>query len=125
MSRTVEHRVTVLRSLVAATSPGAIGYLANIGRFAARHPELTHLHGTTHNEAFHRELKSFYRNVMTQSKSHAILVAKVVTFAKLVSSVMQRGEYTTGMRQVELLKAFVRELSIYGLPKRRRVNVKS
>ena len=103
-------KTTVRQSLECATSPANLEYIQNIGRFGKRHPDVQLLSGTSHNEAYHMELKAFWRNVMSQSAFHAKLIAKVATTAKLLALLMGRTELTFDMEQVDLIKAFLHEL---------------
>jgi hypothetical protein len=89
LKRKVESRVTVLGSLTAAMRPEATGYMMNMSKFAARNPDVDLMYGTTRNEAFHKQLKSFFRNVIFQTGRHAEGVAAVATMAKLVSGAME------------------------------------
>ena len=119
MRRTIgtgKKKTTVKSSLKAALAPAAVGYLMNIGRFLARNPDVATLHGTTHNEAYHKELKSFLRNVMRQTRRHAQMIAGVATFVKLVSSVMNTAHCVVRYEQVDLLNAFNQTLLANGLP---------
>ena len=72
------------------------------------------LSGTTHNEAYHKELKAFFRNVMKQSAAHARMIADVATIVKLIALMMQKAEVSREHRQVDLLLAFAREFSSSG-----------
>jgi hypothetical protein len=83
-----------------------LGYLVNIGRFVARHPTVDMLHGTTHNEAYHLDLKAFNRNVMKQTRRHAKVVAKCATAVKLIASVMGTAGCVRECRQVQRMTAF-------------------
>ena len=114
MQRSVGKGVTVLGSLMTATEPAELGYIMNVGRFIARNREIPVLHGTTHNEAYHLELKAFFRNVMSQSARHARMIARIATVAKLVASAMQRADLTRQHRQVVLLKMFLKEFADRG-----------
>jgi hypothetical protein len=91
--------VTVLSSLTAATSPVQLGYLFNLPRFIARNPTHAVMYGTTRNEAFHAELKAFFRNIVKQTKRNAEHVASVVTLVKLVAGGMQRCALQRDHRQ--------------------------
>ena len=53
-------------------------------------------------------MKAFWRNVMVQLGRNAELIAAVVTFAKLVVSQMQRGEFCKNLREHELLRIAAR-----------------
>ena len=67
MERKVEGHTTILASLTHATSPNQLAYLQNFGLFVAKHPHIDVMYGTTRNEAFHKQLLSFFRNVMFQT----------------------------------------------------------
>lgn len=99
-------KVSVFASLQAAMGPTEVGYLQNIGRFAARYPCARMLHGTTHNEAYHLELKAFFRNVMRQSRQHARMVCAIATVAKLVAGYLGGAETVVEVNQVNALTAF-------------------
>jgi hypothetical protein len=110
MARKVAKGTTVKQSLIHATSPLNLEYLANIGRFGSRNPSVQLLTGTTHNEAYHLELKSFFRNVMHQTKEHAQLICKVATLSKLIALVMSKAELSVEMRQADSIKNFIQAL---------------
>ena len=92
-----------------------MGYVLNVGRFGARNPKVTMLHGTTHNEAFHLELKAFFRNVMHQTSEHAVMICKIVTLVKLIYSVMSTSCCLTQQDQSSRLRAFMKTLQSDGL----------
>ena len=115
MARKVDAQSTVLRSLVFATSPREMGYVLNVGRFVARHPNVTMLHGTRHNEAFHMELKAFFRNVMRQTREHAVIICKMVNLVKLVCSVVSTACCLTQQDRSSRLRAFMQTLQSDGL----------
>jgi hypothetical protein len=100
LTRRVDGGTTVLASLVAATTPKALGYVMNIGRFVARHPHVGIMQGTTSNEAYHMELKSYFRNVMVQTKRHARMISQVATLTKLIALSLKRRSVSrcTGRR---------------------------
>ena len=68
---------SVLSSLAHATRPEGLEYLMNFARFVQRYPQETVPYGTTRNEAFHRQLKSFFRNIMHQSARNARIVCDI------------------------------------------------
>ena len=71
MKRKVESKVTVMGPLTAAMRPEATGYMMNMAKFAARNPSVKLMYATTPKEAFHKQLKSFFRNVIFQTGRHA------------------------------------------------------
>ena len=58
-----EHSGTVRGSLSFAVRPQGLEYLMNGPRFFARNPTVQSVYGTTRNEAFHRQLKGYWRIV--------------------------------------------------------------
>ena len=68
----------------ALLTPG-LGYLQNHSVAARRHPQAM-MYGTTRNEAYHQQLKTFYRNIFVQTGRNACLVAKLATTAKLLAA---------------------------------------
>ena len=93
-------------SLEFATSPTEVEYLLNISRYISRNPDVKVMYGTTRNEAFHNQLKAYYRNVMLQTGRNATLVASIVTAAKLVSGTLRVGhEVTVSHAENQLLQA--------------------
>ena len=86
MQKHTGKRVKVINSLVHATSALALEYLFNNTRFIARNPHIEIMYGTTRNEAFHLELKSFFRNIRGVRARRAQLIGEVVTVAKLLVS---------------------------------------
>ena len=67
MARKVDgkSKTTVLASLQFATRPRALEYLMNNSRFFARNPALQGVFEATRNEAFHKQLKGYWRNVIS------------------------------------------------------------
>ena len=59
---------------------------------------------TTRNEAFHRQLKAFYRNVMVQSARNATVVAAIATLSQLIAGGMARAATSTKVSQSDLLR---------------------
>ena len=47
---------------------------------------------------------------MHQTKRHAGLISKVATISKLVALVMRKADLTTGIQQVDAIKAFIAAL---------------
>ena len=103
MTRRLPKGGTVLASLSAATTPVALEYLMNGPRFFARNPNVPHGYGTTKNKAFHRQLKSFFRNITQQSGRNAQVVAGVATLAKLVAGHMSRAQVVREIREKDLI----------------------
>ena len=62
-----------------------------------------HGYGTTQNEAFHLQLKSFFRNITQQSGRNAQVVAGVATLAKLVAGHMSRAQVVREIREKDLI----------------------
>ena len=73
MKRKTGKKTTILKSLTNSVQPVNLEYLANHARFVARNTEVDVMNGTLPNEAFHRELKALFRNLMGTSpaKNHA------------------------------------------------------
>ena len=72
------------------------------------------MYGTTHNEAFHSQLKPFYRNIMIETARDARTVSAVATTAKLIAGYAKYHTIlTTPHEDHESLRAaaaaFVRE----------------
>ena len=105
MAKTIgKSHTTVLSSLEHALRPVGLEYLLNGARFIGRNPDIPVMYGTTRNEAFHMQLKSFWRNVMWQTSRNAKVVASLVTFAKLMVGQIQSTCYTTNKPEHELLR---------------------
>ena len=85
LRRSAGSGTTVIGSLKRATSSIELGYIQNFCKFVAMHPGMDVIFGTTRNEAFHLQLKAFYRNVMHQTARHARCVANVATLVKLLA----------------------------------------
>ena len=73
-------------------------------RFAARNPDVQMVYGTTRNEAFHLQLKGFWRNIMHQTRGNAMVAASVVLIVKLLASQVAKGNYKKCIREHELLR---------------------
>ena len=128
MSKKTEGRSTVQSSLENATTVQELGYVKNFCKFVANNPSLEVMFGTTRNEAFHKQLKTFYRNVMHQLRRHALCVAAVATFAKLFAGFLQRHQefQTSSNREhtlLEQLAAFLLAESPIKFEPRMRFNV--
>jgi hypothetical protein len=95
---------TVLSSLKFATSPSKMGYLMNGPKFGARNPQLKAAFGTLANEAFHRQLVSFFRNIYVQTGRNADRVLNIMTFVKLVGAQLQKTSRTAPLREHELMR---------------------
>ena len=76
----------------------------NMSRFAARRPDVDVMYGATRNEAFHKQPKGFFRNVIFQTGRHAKGFAAVATLAKLVAGGMG-CDLTRHHEEVDLLKS--------------------
>ena len=105
MQRIIDGKTTVLASLVHATSPGQLGYLQNFAQFVSSHPDLDVMYGTTQNEAFHSQLKSFFRNIMFQTRRNAHVIFQIVTFAKLLAGATSKASTMQEKEKHELLRA--------------------
>ena len=57
------------------------------------------MYGTTRNEAFHNQLKAFFRNVMHQTGRNAGNVCRVVTLSKLLAGAVGRSQLTRKVRE--------------------------
>eukprot|EP00973_Karenia_brevis_P040920 5662360-Karenia_brevis.AAC.1 len=84
MPKRTGKNTNVLGSLTFATSPQQLAYLQNYAKFIAEHPDIDVMYGTTKNEAFHAQLKSYFRNVMIQTRRNAKAVCQIATLAKLI-----------------------------------------
>ena len=60
-------------------------------------------YGTTSNEAFHNEIKGFFRNVRFCIGRFAKSHAQIITAAKLIYNILKRQGYTTVRSQSDLL----------------------
>ena len=83
LKKKTDGKTKVQASLEKATTLEELGYIKNFCKFVANHPTMEVIFGTTRNEAFHKQLKSFYRNVMFQTHRNALRVADIATLAKL------------------------------------------
>ena len=64
------------------------------------------MYGTTRNEAFHQQLKSYFRNVMLQTRRHAKVVFKVATLGKVLAGTLTKIDLIhTSDKEHELLCA--------------------
>ena len=99
-------KTTVMGSLKHATSSNELGYIRNFCKFVATHPGMDIPFGTTRNEAFHRQLKAFYRNVMHQTARHARCIANVATLAKLFAGYLRHSgkNLTRSIAECDLLR---------------------
>ena len=62
------------------------------------------MYGTTNAEAFHSQLKPFFRNVMIQTRRNATVVCMVATLAKLVVGTLTTVPIITERAEHELLR---------------------
>ena len=85
MGRSTGKRSTVRSSLVDAFSKGKVGYIINYGLFVARNRDVDMPTGTTANEAFANQLKTWFRNVLFQTGRNANIVLAIATLAKLIA----------------------------------------
>lgn len=108
--RKIEGGTTVRASLEAATAPAQAEYLMNLSRFVARNPTLTVPYGTTKNEAFHNQLKGYFREVVHQTRRNAEYVARVATLAKLVAASVDSARLTREYYEADVLRAACRVL---------------
>ncbi len=95
---------TVLASLEHATRPRQLECLMNLSRFAARSPHIPTMYGTTRHEAFHLQLKAFFRNVMFQTKRNATVVAQVATLSKLIAACIRKADLIANHFEFECLR---------------------
>ena len=98
---------TVLSSLQHATSSQNLGYLMNLSLFAKRNPTVEIIFGTTRNEAFHMQLKSFFRNIYHQTGRNATLIYQVATLVKLIAGNISKCSATSVFREHQLLRSVV------------------
>ena len=99
----IKGSATILGSLAHTTRAQGLEYLMNCSRFVQRHPGEIVQYGTTGNEAFHNQLKAWFRNVFVQTARNAILVCSVACFSKLIASTLQRCDLTREYGEHELL----------------------
>ena len=72
-------------------------------------------YSTTRNEAFHNQLKGFFRNVFQQTGRNAQMICKVATFAKLVVGVMARETTTSQQHEHQLLQVVAQTWTSCGI----------
>ena len=101
MRRIVDKKTTIFSSLQYSTAPAMLGYLMNLPRYIARNPHAQTMFGTTGNEAFHNQLKGWFRNVFFQTARNAELVCQVATSAKLLAGTLQQCRMTSALREHE------------------------
>ena len=103
---------TVLTSLEFATSRRELAYFKNFCKFVDNNPSIAVMFGTTRNEAFHKQLKAFYRNVFHQTSRHAQCIANVATLAKLLAGYLQRsaGNLVRNYEEHDVLVALAKHL---------------
>lgn len=100
-------KTTVIGSLRHATKPHELKYIMNFAIFIARNPGIEVPYGTTSNEAFHKQVKGFFRNVQIQTARNAVNVCSVIRLAKLISGWMNKTDTVENLREHETLKKFV------------------
>jgi hypothetical protein len=98
-------KTTVFGSLVNATTSHGLGFLRNGSRFAAKNRDVQLMYGTTRNEAFHKQLVSFFRNVMLQSSRNLTNISAVATLAKLVAAFTSHIDTSIVVDEHEMLRA--------------------
>lgn len=86
---------TIKSSLRHATRPEGLEYLMNGCRFAAHHPDIKLMDGTTRNEAHHLQTKFMFRNVMHQIGRNVEIVSGVLTVIKLMAGYLQKDNTFT------------------------------
>ena len=107
MSKRVHKKKTTIYSSVRhAMRPRGLEYLLNFARFIARNPEVLVPYGTTPNEAFHKELVSFFRNIMTPGRETVQGLAKAITSIKLVAGMMKKTAVSKRYSQSLLLREY-------------------
>ena len=62
------------------------------------------MYGTTRNEAFHRQLKSYFRNVMRQTRRNAQVVCEIATLGKAIAGKMDKAEVIHDLEEHDLLR---------------------
>ncbi len=97
--------VTVLDALAYATRPVMLEYLFNNTRLIARNPSVDVMYGTTRNEAFHEELKGFFRNIRAVRARRAHLIGEVVTVTKLLAGATKKTRFTSKVNQADNVRA--------------------
>jgi hypothetical protein len=111
LTRKIPKGGTVLSALKKSTEPTQLEYLLNGPRCFMRNPGIPLTYGTTRNEAFHRQLRSFFRNIIYQSGRNAHMVASIATVAKLLAGYMDRPETTVDIDEAALLKTVASNLA--------------
>ena len=105
MERKTDGQTTVFASLAYATTPNQLGYLMNFAKFVARHTDMEVMYGTTRNEAFHSQLKSYFRNIMIQSRRNAKVVCQIATMGKLIGGTLSSVPTIFPREEHELIRA--------------------
>ena len=88
MNRKTDGTTTIFTCLEFATTANQLGYLMNFAKFVALHPHIQVMYGTTQNEAFNTQLKSYFRNVMVQTCRNAKVVCQIATMGKLTGGTL-------------------------------------
>ena len=101
-----KNKTTVLASLKASMSAEQVEYLLNYARFISRNQDVPVPYGTTGNEAFHNELKGFFRCVYTPKRRYVKSLVDVIAAVKSVSGFLQKQKLTKQHTQSNLLRAF-------------------
>jgi hypothetical protein len=98
-------KTTAFGSLRNSTTLQGLQFLRNGSRFAAKNRDASLMYGTTRNEAFHKQLKSFFRNIMLQLGRNLTNISAVATIAKLVAAFSSQLDTSTTKGEAELLRA--------------------
>jgi hypothetical protein len=97
-------RSTVMSSLQYATTARELNYITNFANFVSRNGDIEVPFGTTPNEAFHLQVKGYFRNIQVQTQRHAKAVCSVMTTARLMSGWMRSIETITELQEHERLR---------------------
>ena len=104
-------KISVLTSLCDSLCPRNLEYILNYTRFVARNPSVDIPYGTTSNEAFHNELKGFFRNIRTPTRRLVQILARLVTVVKLIAGSLEEQDLTrTKHSQSDKLRSFCKHL---------------
>ena len=97
---------TAFGSIAHAMSARHLEYLLNFARFVARNPKVDVPFGTTPNEAFHNELKAYFRGIYTPSRSRIVGASRVITSVKLIAGMAKKANHTKTYSQSMLLREY-------------------
>lgn len=114
---------TAYSSIVYAMRPRHLEYLLNVSRLVARNPNIAVPFGTAPNEAFHKELISFFRCIYTPGRDLLRGLAKVVTSVKLVAGLVKNFQFTKAQSQRLLPREYCDALEAQPLEFRPLLNV--